>query len=458
MLLHSFFASFTPAPGGDFSKAVKRLHLDYLPMRFSVLQASEYSYFCQEHSNPLLMTPDFKRLENHCRRHRTISDKVLDQFLMNFIAKRERMDQKMKDLEQKYRHIIRKMPREFFPMMMGEYIIGKTLMPDGLIHNHLNNAQIRSLDQIEQEFLEFQVNHPWRYCFARIAGHPATNFFRLSDAFYEDEFLLYSPGMEAFWAEGRKQDLYFLLIGFNGQCWHTYGVILAMKSFSPDDIYFYGTEVFPEVDSDASLMASVYRDPMPYMMLACGMEYPIMMSGDHVLRHWVAVDEIDRFDTEPLTSYFSIRWNNDMYRISQQEWDGPPHFATAYFNEKSGEFTRYAMTEQGFRELTGRLNQLGLPIGPSEDYSVGLSMVITMEEILKRKVPINEYETWFPEEVENPIPQKDLDRMNRFLNLLLPFFNAGTTPDLNRLARQSGIDPEEARSLYDQLKGKFGRG
>ncbi len=36
-----------------------------------------------------------------------------------------------------------------------------------------------------------------------------------------------------------------------------------------------------------------------------------------------------------------------------------------------------------------------------------------------------------------------------------PYINAGTQPDLIALSQQSGIDLDEAQSLYDQLKNKF---
>ncbi len=403
------------------------------------------------------MPADYEKIAEHCLRHKKISDKVLDQFLMPFIARKEGMDRKMNAYTLKYLHIIRKMPKEFFPMAMGEYIMGKTLTPDGLIHKYLNNIQLRSLEKTEREFLEFQADNPWRYCFARIAERKAKNFFILRDAFYEDEFLLFSPGVEAFWTQGRKQDLYFLLTGFNGLCFHTYGNILPFRSFDPDDIYFYGTEVFPEVDSDASLMASVYKDPIPYMMLASGMEFPDTVSGIHKLRHLVAVDEIADVDTGKLKETFSVQWNANIYRISHEDWSGPPHFASAYFNESNGELSRYAMTEEGFRELTRMLISSGLHIDVKEDYSVGMSMLVTMQEILKKKIILKEYESQFPEKEMNPLSQKELNGINGFMKLLLPYINTGTRPDLEILARQAGIEPETAHSLYHQLKNKFGK-
>lgn len=401
------------------------------------------------------MTDNYKKFTEHCLIQQQISKGVLDNFLMNFIGRKEGMVHKMDIYEQKYRHIIPLMPKSFFPSLMGEYIMGKTFSPNGLIHKYLNHVQLLSLDKEDREFLEFQSKHPWRYCFAHIVAHPTENFFKLHDAFYEDEFLIYSPGIEGYWADGHKRDLYFLLTGFNGMCHQTYGPIIPLQSFTPDDIYFYGCELFPEVDSDATLLASIYKDPMPYMMLARGMQFPTMVSSDQVLRHMVAVDEMAHIDTETLKQRFSIGWNKNIYRIRQEEWGKPPHFASAYFNEKSGELTRYAMTETGFRELTKELIKSGLKIGMNEDYSVGISMVLTMEEILRKKIKINEFEDLFPETENDQASEKGLEEINRFLQLLLPFINAKTQPDLPSLAQQSGVDIETARSLYDQLKMKF---
>jgi hypothetical protein len=84
------------------------------------------------------MQNDFEKLADHCQHHQRISKKVLDNFLMNYMDK----------------------------------------------------VELRSLDKPEREFLEFQASHPWRYCFAHIADHPAKNLFNLQDAFAGDDFLL----------------------------------------------------------------------------------------------------------------------------------------------------------------------------------------------------------------------------------------------------------------------------
>ncbi len=193
------------------------------------------------------------------------------------------------------------------------------------------------------------------------------------------------------------------------------------------------------------------------MMLASGMEVPVSVSGIHKLRQLVAVDKIAGIATGKLKETFFVQWNANIYRISHKDWSGPPHFASACFNEPSGELSRYALTEEGFRELTRMLIASGLHIDWKEDYSVGMSMLVTMQEILKKKINLNEYETLFPEKETNPMSQEELNGLNGFLNLLLPYINAGTQPNLEILARQAGIEPETAHSLYQQLKSKFGK-
>jgi hypothetical protein len=196
---------------------------------------------------------------------------------------------------------------------------------------------------------------------------------------------------------------------------------------------------------------------MPYMMLVCGLEYPVIMSGTHLVRNMVAVDDIGTIPTDKLKENFSVQWNANIYRISDKTWLDPPHFASAYYNETTGELTRYAMTEAGFRELTRLLFDCGLHIKKAEDYSVGISMLSTMEEILKKKIILDEYEKLFPEKEVDPISQDGLDGLNRFMKLLLPYINGGKQPNLESLARQAGIDPAPARDLYHQLNDKYGK-
>ena len=400
------------------------------------------------------MEKHFEIIKQHCSEISRISEKVIDNFLMNFVAERENFGQKMNHFSKKYKHIIRLLPGDFFSRVIAEYIIGQTFMPNGLIHKYLNHATIKSLDKESTQFLEYQYEHPWRYCFARIIDHPEKEFFTFYDEFVNDEFLLYSPGVEAYYKANHEDSLYFMLISFNGECWQSYGVIIPFRSFSADDIYFYGTEVFPEVESDESLMDSVHQNPMPYFMLTCGMEYPVTVSKDHVLRQHVAENEVGKINTENLRKVFNIQWNNNIYKISHKEYSSHPHFAFAYYNEETGVLIRNAMTYYGFIELSKLLQNEGLTINLIEDYSVGMSMTVTMKQILKRSIILDEFERNFPDVQEDKVDDETLAKLNHFMEKLLPYINSGQKPDIKKLAEECNLDFENAQGIYDLLKSK----
>lgn len=43
-------------------------------------------------------------------------------------------------------------------------------------------------------------------------------------------------------------------------------------------------------------------------------------------------------------------------------------------------------------------------------------------------------------------------KINHFLSEFIPYINSGNMPDLKNLAAKHGIDPDEAREIYKQVK------
>jgi len=95
----------------------------------------------------------------------------------------------------------------------------------------------------------------------------------MEDVFSDQEFLLYSPGVTKT-LEDQSIILWFNLISFNGACWQSFGPIGTYKSFEPDDIFFFATELNPEIADEQELLANLEENPIPYMMLLSGGNYP----------------------------------------------------------------------------------------------------------------------------------------------------------------------------------------
>ncbi len=85
------------------------------------------------------------------------------------------------------------------------------------------------------------------------------------------------------------------------------------------------------------------------------------------------------------------------------------------------------------------------------DIRVTTPMVITASKILRKKINLLRYESLFTEKT-TPEQQESLDGINRFLSLILKDVNEGKVPDIALFAAAAGIDPEQAKAIYEQVK------
>ncbi len=80
-------------------------------------------------------------------------------------------------------------------------------------------------------------------------------------------------------------------------------------------------------------------------------------------------------------------------------------------------------------------------------------MLATAERIFNRKLELNPYEKLFTAE-SSPEVNEELEKMNLFLQLVLPAINAGKKPDVAALAKQAGVDVSLAEQLVANTMDK----
>lgn len=397
----------------------------------------------------------FNKIRALCETHRSIGQRVIDNFILFYVAFKKGLDKKITAEEKKYKHVIRELPSSFFPTVSAQFIVGKAFMKNGMLKHLAKGPFFDGMSREELDYLNVHLQTPWRYVFVRIVGRPERDFFIVRDEILGDELLVYSPGIQKDCENGHEGSLFFLLVGFNGECWQTYGLIAAFRSFDVDDVYLYGTEVFGYVEDDQSFMNSVYENPFPYFMLILGQELPIVVGGEHVLKHHVGTCKVPSITTQNLENHFKIQWNKGIYQFTLTPWSRTPHYAAAYYVERDQLLYCYALTGAGYGALVSKLIHCGVPVAPSEEYSVSLNIVRTMESILKRKLVVNPYERNFPDPNGSKLSDTERAQVNAFLALLLPVFNSGQQPNLLELSQQSGVDLETAQEIYQNLVEKF---
>ena len=133
----------------------------------------------------------------------------------------------------------------------------------------LPHAELKKFSPTEMNFLEQHARQPWRFCFSIILENPAKDFFKMEDILTGEQFLLCSPGTSDI-NISQATALWFNLIAFNGACWQTFGPIGAYKSFEPDDIFFFATELDKRIQTEEDIVRNIDKNPLPYMMLLSG--------------------------------------------------------------------------------------------------------------------------------------------------------------------------------------------
>jgi hypothetical protein len=393
---------------------------------------------------------NYKAITLACLENDELIANVVDKFLIYYAAAHNKLEVEMERKFDAYDHVTLSYQEEWIKRSKAQFLAHKIFKKGGLIKSFLKHAALNFLTVSERRFLEFQAENPWRFSYSIIKKRQATNFFLMEDVFSNEEFLLYSPGVE-FIQKDQPVVLWFNLITYNGSCWQTYGIVGHFKSFEPDDIFFFATELNPKIFDETELLAHIEQDPVPYMLLYTGSEIPMIFNQQDQLVSVIAEYELASLNTKKLTKKFKSEYHNGVYCLSLKNWDKPPHFAQVFYDEKKGSILLSAMTDRGFDALVNALNGFGYDFSEDPFIRVNISMLNVTSEILKKKIRLVEYEDLFSKKT-SVSDQKNLEKINLLLRSVMPDINAKREIDIEQIADAAGVDIKIARKLINDLK------
>ncbi len=397
--------------------------------------------------------PDYSQLREQCNKVSRISTAVIDDFIVYYAAKRDKLDQEFESRISRFRHAGKGMPSNWSGLIEAQYIGHRIFKQQGLIPKYLNHSAIKDLDAEQQDYLRQMAAHPWRFSFSKIKASPAPDFYEMQDVFTGDTYLLYSASVSQILSE-RPVLLWFNLIGFNDHCWQTYGPVTGFQSFEEDDIFFYATELDPKIESGDDLVKDLDNNPVPYIMLMTGSVYPLVKHGEFEVLQVTGENHSALFDAKALKKEFKLAYAEGVFKLSHKLWSEPPHFAEAYYEEERGIIFLNALTERGYLEMGACLNAyaFNLPVDP--DIRLHLPMLTVIKNLLKKDPELNPYSRLF--EIK-PSAESDalMKKLNEFMMLALPYINEGKEPDIDALAKKTGVDPKIAREILQKSMGSI---
>ncbi len=411
------------------------------------------------------MPRDYNLIREICKSHSHISGVLIDEKMMYYADEKENLGKKIKAKLKYYEHVTKSWPASYINFTIAQLIIHQIFKRDGLIHKYMNHAFVKSFSEADQQFLKEHQKKPWRYVFASIVSTPSADFYEMEDVFSEDLFLFYSPSLKDTLKE-TTPTLWLLLIGYNGHCWQSFGLNIPLANVTPDDIFYFATEINPRIEDEEDIIDDMDINPIPYLMLMNLGISPIIHHKGHKLSHWSAENHVTKynFDASKLNQSFFIAWNADVFELKLKRYNQFPHCAVAYYDESNNILFRYAFTEQGFSKLTQALNKMGFNLFDEAEINVSFHMHQLLESMLKKEIIMNPYDSLFEKNNDSSSSdeenkeEEELINLRKFLDVAIIRYNNNEPVDVDSIAEQLGADIEMARRVWksfsDTLKRK----
>lgn len=342
---------------------------------------------------------DFASIEKHCKQNSILSKEILDAYLLYYAVEKENLDKIFDQQIAKYNKITSSWDKSAINFFKTQFILSQVLKKNGFLKKFMTHSEIKILPGYQKEFLSKQLLTPWRHCFSWILRNPHPNFFEMMDSFTGEEYLLYSPGMQNTLKDDQAS-LWFNFISFNGQCYQTYGVMVAVKAINNDDIWFLASALNENISTDEEIMDYVNDHPIPFFLLFDLSNLPIINARGNEIRHFYSEDVLEELPKKETKSKLKFEEKNDIVKISTSKYSDFPHFAIAYFDEKNKTLIRCALTETGFEALSKELIKWGISIDPMADISASIPFAELCQKIVRQPLDLNGYAELFEIEEE----------------------------------------------------------
>lgn len=397
---------------------------------------------------------DFQKLKRFCESQSALSNRVIDELLIYLVAEQSGLDGEFDRQVERYGPAAARLQGPNLNLLKTQYIGQRIFRKGGLLERYLQHPALARLQVAERQFLEHQLTHPWRLCFAEIQERHPGNFFTMWDVFGQESFLLYSPGM----GETLKTQTVWtwnLLVQDNGSCCQCFGPIVPFRSFTDDDLFYFAQQYEPAIQSEADLVEDLNEHPLAYMMLMAYCEFPVIVTRGFEMVFNKAVWEDVSLEGWKRPSGLQRQEKNGIELMELPDIGSFPHYAKAYYDRSGRLLTLTAMTDEGFKGLCDLFADAGLHVIPYPDVRLHNSMVIAIQDILGRSPSIYyPYGQLFePETPADDNQKKAVAELKELMNYLNRAWNAGQRDfSVDELARRFQLDPRTVDSVLEVFR------
>lgn len=397
---------------------------------------------------------NFEEIKLFCEDQSRLTEILVDNILLNYGAKNDGLYNKFKKKISNYKNIEDEMPDEWHGMSASQYMAYEIFKKEGLSYKYIYDQNVlRFSDSIEM-YIKFQIKNPWKFSYCVPKDSPYPNFFNMVDVLNNEEFLLYSPGLEKLLEDDDNVCMHFYLISYNGVCWQTYGPHVYFRGLLDTDLMFFSKQINPDIMFGDQIYNLIDENPVPFMSLFYGGEVPLAYNKEHLVIENTSEYYEKDFNIENFKELFNVDEKYPLYKLSLKGFDGLPHFAKCYYHIKKYRLFLTAMTVEGYKKIIEAFNSIGYNLPQNPENRATLNIINLTEKILDRKIDLNPYAASF---IDGEASDSEINKMNAFVELLIDAYNAKKDYDIREFANKADISLEMAYDLEKSIKKTFDR-
>ncbi|MBF0432260.1 MAG: hypothetical protein HQK83_13330 [Fibrobacteria bacterium] len=397
---------------------------------------------------------NYSDIEKHCKHQSDVLRMFIDDFFLNFIAKKENLEERFVKKLSRYKDVVRDFPETWFNHAIAQYMAHLAFKKNGLAAKYAEHKTIQKRSVDERKFFENHLQRPWRFSFCVIKHEPADNFFEMQDLFSNETFLLYSPGIKDMCEQYGDIKSFFILMNNNGSCYQSFSIINYFMSFDASDFFFFARQLNPEMIFHNQAQVLIEENPIPFMLLYLFAEFPVNISRGQRLVYCFSEYQLDDFEPDEYRNDFVIEKKQQLFRLGLKRWQGFPHLAHCYFHRKKRRFIITAMTVKGYDNLIEALNKTGYDFPFNPDVSASPVMLQVVKRFFNIKHDLDPYGKFF-EKNQEPANTEEMGKLNVFMGMLMKSLDSRETFDISEMAEEAGVDLETAEQIAESVAKKL---
>lgn len=350
-----------------------------------------------------------------------------------------------------------RMPEGWLGATLSQHLMGRVFGREQLIKKFFVSSEAVRHSDAELEWCRSFHADPWWYMVYTVERQEAGELLWIRDVADGEQHLLCSRATVMLQREGHR--VFLALVFRRGELLQTFSLIHSWVGLQPFDFQAYARVLDSACLRAHGLSRVVEQQLLAFLLLDLVATIPHMVFRGRELEYYTGAYRVSGFDPSDYElEGWKLEEKHGVLAIRPQPVEFPRDYVGLYYEKARKTLHIAADSVEQYRELVD-FSLYELDAEPQLHFSqlmwVAMAMAGVKEppllDLLKHFSPEPELDEAEDEDDEGPVLSSDIDTINAFMNHMTECENNGVAFDLDQMAAEYGVDPQDAQNLFELL-------